>query len=244
MKRIPLYPLCLVMVSLAFPFAASAAEPCCAVVSLDAKHQTVTAIERAGAKLFSFTVKDQAVFKSVQVGESFDAPLARMQKGAPFAADLGRQANPAQPCCSLTTAVGGAGQALGVRPHEVSGVDVILMELKRTAGNTVTARWQYLNGGDKALKFKQQGCVGMGCTYTLAETAHILDGATLTKYDVLRDTRNKALAQRYEASRLAVAAHQLFGTWAKFEAPPASSSKVTVVIPDVSEPFEDVPITP
>jgi hypothetical protein len=244
MKRIPQYLLCLVMASLAFPFAASAAAPCCNVVSLDAKRQTVTAIDRASAKLFSFTVKDQAVFKSVQVGESFDAPIARMQKDAPFAADLGKQANPGAPCCFLTTTIGGAGQALGVRPHEVSGVDVILMELKRTAGNTVTARWQYLNGSDKALKFKQQGCVGMGCTYTLAETAHILDGATLTKYDVLRDTKNKALAQRFEASKLGVAAHQILGTWAKFEAPPASSSKVTVVVPGVSEPFEDVPITP
>jgi hypothetical protein len=211
---------------------------------MDAKRQTVTAIERASAKLFSFTVKNPAVFKSIQVGESFAAPITRMQKGTPFAADLGRQANPADPCCGLTTGIGGAGQALGVRPHEVSGVDVILMELKRTAGNTVTARWQYLNGSDKALEFEQQGCVGMGCTYTLAETAHILDGATRTKYDVLRDTGNKALAQRYEASKLGVAPHQILGTWAKFEAPPASSSKLTVVIPGVSEPFEDVPIAP
>lgn len=242
MKRIPLYSLCLVIASLLFPFAASAVEPCCSVVSLDAKHQTVTAIERASAKLFSFSVKNLAVFKSIQVGDSFDAPIAQMQKGTAFAADLGKQANPVEPCCNLTTPIGSAGQALGVRPYEVSGVDVILMELKRTAGNTVTARWQYLNGSDKPLKFEQQGCVGMGCTYTLAETAHILDGATLTKFEVLRDTKHKALAQRYEASRLRVGAHQLLGTWAKFEAPPMSSTKVTVVVPGVSEPFEDVPI--
>jgi hypothetical protein len=239
-----LYSLSLVIVGLAFPLGASAGEPCCGVLSLEAKRQEVTAVDRASGKLFSFTVKDPAVFKSVQLCESFDAPLAQMQKGMALAADLGQQVKSAQPCCSLTTEIGGAGQVLGVRHHDVSGVDVILTELKRTAGNIVTARWQYLNGSNEALRFEAAGCVGMGCTYTLAEEVHLLDGAARTKHEVLRDTGNKALAQRYEASKLVVAPHQILSTWAKFEAPPASSSRVTVVIPGVSEPFEDVPIAP
>lgn len=218
-------------------------EPCCSVVSLDAKRQAVTAIDRASAKLFSFTVKSPKLFKSIQVGDRFAAPLDQLQRGKPFAADVGG-ADPARPCCSATTELGGAGQALGVHPHDQSGVDVILTELKRTAGNTVTARWQYLNGGDEALRFEEKGCVGMGCTYTLAEEVHLLDGATRTKHEVLRDEANMAVAQRYESSKLAVGPHQLLSTWAKFNAPPGSSSAVTVVIPGVSEPFEDVAIAP
>jgi hypothetical protein len=71
---------------------------------------------------------------------------------------------------------------------------------------------------------------------------HFLDGETRTRHDVLRDTRNYAIAERYSSDKLAVAPNRLLATWAKFPAPPESSSTVTVVIPGVSEPFEDVPI--
>ena len=241
MHRIPLYTAS--VLGLVATLAAGSEEPCCSVVSLDARRQVVTAIDRASAKLFSFTVKNPKVFKSVQVGDRFNTPVEKLQKGQAFAADLG-VANPVEPCCGATTELGGAGQALGVHSHDQEGVDVILTELKRTAGNTVTAKWQYLNGSDKPLQFEQKGCVGMGCTYTLAEDMHLIDGATRTKHEVLRDDSNQAVAQRYEGAKLAVGPHQLLGTWAKFNAPPASSSSVTVVIPGVSEPFEDAAITP
>jgi hypothetical protein len=241
MTRLPLYGVTLY--GFAALLAAANPEPCCTVVSLDAKRQTVTAIQRDSAKLFAFTVKNPKVFKSIQVADRFDAPVASMQKDQPFAADVGL-AESAAACCTLTTDVGGAGQALGVHPHDQTQVDVVLMELKRTAGTTVTVRWQYLNGGDEPLQFEAKGCTGMGCTYSVAEDMHLLDGATRTKYEVLRDETNKAVAQQYESSKMAVAPHQAFSTWAKFNAPPASSSKVTVVIPGVSEPFEDIPIAP
>ncbi len=80
----------------------------------------------------------------------------------------------------------------------------------------------------------------MGCTYTLAEEMHLIDGTSRTKHEVLRDESNKAVAQRYESSALAVGPHQLLNTWAKFNAPAGAS--VTVIIPGVSEPFEDVAI--
>jgi hypothetical protein len=210
---------------------------------LDAKRLGITAIERKTAKLFTFTVKSPKVFRSIRIGDRFDASLQDMKKGQAFAADLGI-ADPEKPCCGLTSEIGGAGQALGVRAHEQDGVDVVLTELKRTAGNTVTARWLYLNGGDEPLQFEQKGCTGMGCTYTLAEEMHLLDGAARVKHEVLRDDEGKAVAQRYEGAKLAVAPHQSLSSWAKFNAPPQSSSSVTVVIPGVSEPFEDVPIAP
>jgi hypothetical protein len=71
---------------------------------------------------------------------------------------------------------------------------------------------------------------------------HFLDVETRTKHNVLRDTSNQAVAERYPSDKLAVAPNRLLSTWAKFEAPPESTTNVTVIIPGVSEPFEDVPI--
>ena len=218
-----------------------AAEDCCTILELDAKPQAITAIERASGRLFTFSVSNAVVFKTAKPCERFDAPLAQMLKGKPFAADFGT-ADPKKPCCTLTTEIGGPGQALGVRPYEVEGVEVILTELKRTSGDTVTARWQYCNGSKQPVKFKEEGCVGMGCTYTLAERVQLLDGATRTSHGVLRVEGRQAIAERYTADKLGAAPNRLLKTWAKFPAPPESSTKVTVVIPGVSEPFEDVPI--
>lgn len=253
MKRLSLYPLGALCVLILV--AAQPKDPCCLIVSLDEKRQAITAVDRETGDLFTFTVRDPAVFRSAGLGETFDAELPAAEDPAmgaarsgtetavPFGADFG-VAEPGEPCCGLTAAPGTAGKVLGVGEHEAAGVHVVLTELARTAGNTVTAKWEYYNGSEEPLRFEQQGCVGMGCTYTVAEEAHLLDGATRTKHDVLRDMHNKALAQRYEGANLGVAPHEVFRTWAKFEAPPASSSVITVVIPGVIEPFEDVPIAP
>jgi hypothetical protein len=239
MNPIPLFSLTTLILA---AVTAQAAEPLQnIIVGLDTKRQAITAVHRESGKIFQFTVKDAALFKSAKLCETFEAPVAEMQKGNDFAADFGN-ADPKKSCCTLTTDIGGAGRALGVRRYEQEGVDVILAEMKRTSGDTVTARWQYCNGGKQMVRFKEQGCVGMGCTYTLAEEVHFLDGATRTKHDVLRDTSNKALAERYTSDKLAVAPNRLLATWAKFQAPPESTTNVTVVIPGVSEPFEDVPI--
>jgi len=213
-------------------------------VAKDATTRAITAIDRVSAKYFTFTVTSPATFTNIRLGDAFDVALANVKKGMTFAANLGRVRNPLDPCCNVTAGLGEAGQALGVRAHDANGVLVVLLEVKRTAGNTVTARWQYINGSEEALPFEQAGCVGMGCTYSLAEDVNFLDGATRTKFQVLRDATNQAVAQRYAPSKLQVGAHQILNTWAKFNAPPASSGRVTFIIPGVSEPFEDVPISP
>jgi hypothetical protein len=216
---------------------------CCTIVGLDAKRQLITAIERASGKMFRFTVKDDATFKTAKLCESFDAPLAETKKDAPFAADFGK-ADPKKPCCALTTEVGGAGKVLGVQKYKEAGLTVILTELKRTAGDTLTARWQYCNGGAKAVTFPAAGCVGMGCTHTPAFGMNLMDGATRQKHEMLRDDKGNLVADLYPPSKLTVGPNAIFSTWAKFNAPPASSTVVTVIIPGTSEPFEDMPIAP
>lgn len=214
---------------------------CCTIVGLDVKRQLITAIERAGGKLFRFSVRDAAIFKTARLCETFDAPLAETKKDMPLAADFGK-ADPKKPCCTLTTEVGGAGKTLGVRKYETAGVDVILTELKRTSGDTLTARWQYCNGSPQPVTFKPEGCVGMGCTYTPGYGMHLLDGATRQKHPMLKDDKGYLVADLHPESKLLVGPNQIFATWAKFDAPPVSSTVVTVVIPGTTQPFEDVPI--
>lgn len=64
MNKVLLYPLFFVISSLVFPLIAFALDPCCSVVSLDAKRLTVTAIERTSAKLLTFS--RQAVLKGIK----------------------------------------------------------------------------------------------------------------------------------------------------------------------------------
>lgn len=216
---------------------------CCTIVGLDAKRQTLTAFERASGNYFRLKVDDADTFKSARLCEKFDTLVGAAKPGDAVAADFGK-ADPAKPCCTLAAAPGSLGRALGVRPYQpAEGVDLILTELKRTAGNTVTARWQYCNGSDKPVRFRAEGCVGMGCTHTPAYGMSLLDGATRTRFPMLKDTQNKLVADLYPPDRLRVGPGQVFATWAKFNAPPASSTALTVAIPGVSEPFEDVPLS-
>jgi hypothetical protein len=243
MKRIVLHLLWIAGLAAAGTAAVAEDTACCTIVGLDTKRQLVTAIERASGKMFRFTVKDAATFKTAKLCETFDGPVAEMKKDAVFAADFGK-ADPKASCCTLTTEVGGAGKALGVRKYEVAGVEVILTELKRTSGDTLTARWQYCNGTAQTVTFRQEGCVGMGCTYTPAFGMHFLDGATRQKHEMLKDDKGSLVADLHPSNKMQVGPSQIFTTWAKFNAPPASSSVVTVIIPGANEPFEDVPITP
>jgi hypothetical protein len=243
MKRLLIHLLWIAGLTVAAALAVAQDTSCCTIVGLDTKRQLVTAIEQKTGNMFRFAVKDAAVFKTAKLCESFDGPVAETKKDAPFAADFGK-ADPKVPCCTLTTDVGGVGKVLGVRKYTEPDVLVILTDLKRTAGETLTARWQYCNAGAKVVKFPAEGCVGMGCTHTAAYGMHLLDGAARKRHDMLKDERGYLQADLHPPGKLQVGPNQIFSTWAKFNAPPESAKVMTVVIPRTNEPFEDVPIAP
>ena len=214
---------------------------CCTIVGLDTKRQLITAIEQKTGKMFRFTVKDAAIFKTAKLCEAFDGPVGETRKDGPFAADFGK-ADPKTPCCTLTTEIGAVGQVLGIRKYSEPDATVILTELKRTSGETLTARWQYCNGGAKTVTFPAEGCVGMGCKFTPALGMNFLDLATKKKHTMLKDDKGYLVADMHLPGALKVGPGQIFSTWAKFPAPPESSKVVTVIIPRTNEPFEDVQI--
>jgi hypothetical protein len=134
-------------------------------------------------------------------------------------------------------------EALGVQEHEVGDVDVLLLEVKRTSGDTLTVRWKYVNksGERKQLTNQRTGWID---PYRLSYGAYILDAAHKMKYTLLTDPDKRPVAGRHggQNSFIYLGPKKTLSTWAKFPAVPVGVDKVTIFIPGVP-PFEDVPVS-
>lgn len=131
---------------------------------------------------------------------------------------------------------------LGVHEHQVGGVDVTLLEVKRTSGDMINVRWEYHNKTSEKKQLTDQR-TGWLDPYRLAAEAYLIDGANRTRYPVMRDSTNHPVSAKIggQNSYIFLGPKQTLVTWAKFAAPGPDVDKVTVVLPGV-EPFEDVPI--
>lgn len=192
------------------------------ILATDKARRSVTALDRSNGGMFRFTVSNAATLNKLKACEQFDAELGGIAVGQSFTADFPAAAG--APCCTLTTPIGGAGQALGVRAHgKHEGLDVILLGFKRVGSDMVQASWQLCNGSKANGSFSY----GNGRTY-------LLDHATQTKHEVVKDDAGRSLiSSGYDQPR----PNQPLKNWAKFSAP--ESDVVTLVLPGV-EPFEGV----
>ena len=124
---------------------------------------------------------------------------------------------------------------------ETSGVKVVVQELKRTSGGTVSMKFTITNGSDKE--------VGGG--YSYGDKDHeiidhgsvggvqLVDEAGKKKYFVVRDTDGKCVCSQ--------GVHGLkpgdtVNVWARFPAPPDNVPKVTIIVPHF-QPMDDVPLS-
>lgn len=148
------------------------------------------------------------------------------------------QATPA--AAPAVAPVAPAPTGLGTQDHEISGVEVVLLEVKRTSGDSITVKWLYRNKTqqDKTLSTSSASWVD---PYRLSYEAYLIDPVNKKKYLVLKDAEGKPIAARHGSS-ISVPAGQLLNTWAKFPAPPADVTKISIYIPHVA-PFEDIPIS-
>lgn len=192
------------------------------ILAIDKARRSVTALDRTNGGMFRFTVSNAATLNKLKTCERFDAELGGITVGQSFTADFPAAAG--APCCALATPIGGAGQALGVRAHgKHEGLDVILLGFKRTDSDIVQATWQICNGS------KENG--SFNYSYL---TTYLLDPATQTKHEVVKDDAGRRLiSSSYDQPR----PNQPLKNWAKFSAP--ESDVATVVLPGV-EPFEGV----
>lgn len=146
---------------------------------------------------------------------------------------------PALPLVSVATA---APKALAIQDHEVADVEVALLEVKRTSGNTVTVRWHYRNKSSRAVKLDHGG--GSMDGYRFARAAYLLDAVNRVKYPVLMDSNSQPVAALHPqfGSGIVLTPRQTVVTWAKFQAPAAGVTNITVNVPG-APPFEDVPLS-
>jgi hypothetical protein len=115
-----------------------------------------------------------------------------------------------------------------------------LLEVKRVSGGALLVRWRLMNtAGQAASGGFASTSGGKKISYNFSwEQLFVIDPAENKKYMVLTDSNNGRIAEIFEGE-LPPGAQRL--DWAKFPAPPASSTKVSVSIPRFA-PFEDVPV--
>lgn len=143
----------------------------------------------------------------------------------------------AQPGSSAQSPVG-----LATGDHEISGIEVTLLELKRTSGDTVTARWRYRNSNPAATQLTQ--AYGESDPWKLSLDSYFIDGANKKKYLLLTDSTGLPIAAKHGGamSAISVGPGQSLSTWAKYPAPPEGVKKISLFIKGVA-PFEDIPIS-
>jgi hypothetical protein len=126
--------------------------------------------------------------------------------------------------------------------HEAGGVEVALLEVKRTSGDAVTIRFRYTN---KTTDKKKLDHGGQGLdAWRFGSDVYFVDPATNKKYTPLKDSNDYPIAARHEQFGVGItlAPRQVVNTWAKFPAPPPQVEVITVYLPG-APPFEEVAIT-
>ena len=115
-----------------------------------------------------------------------------------------------------------------------------LLEVKRVSGGALRVRWRVVNTA---------GAQAQGLTATTPkpiyynfdwEELYYIDPAENKKYGYLTDAEGNRILQVFWGSLPATEQRE---NWAKFPAPPPTSTKISINIPRFP-PFEDVAITP
>ena len=149
--------------------------------------------------------------------------------------------------CACVLSVGPAlaqgGKGLGTQEHEVGGVDVTLLEVKRSTGNDITVKWQYHNKTKQAKQLTKQR-TGWIDPYRLSSDSYLADPDGRIKYPVLKDTDRRPIASRNGAPNqyITIGPNQTISVWARYGQVPENLTKISVFFDGVA-PFEDVPIS-
>ena len=116
-----------------------------------------------------------------------------------------------------------------------------LLEVKRVSGGALLVRWRLINtGGAPQSSGLVAGAAPKAIHYDFDwSQLYYTDPAENKKYAFLTDSENNRVLDMWWGD-LGPGEQRL--QWAKFPAPPATSSKVTVYIPKFA-PFEDTPVS-
>jgi hypothetical protein len=131
---------------------------------------------------------------------------------------------------------------IAVHEHEAGDVDVALMEVKRTSGNTITVTWEYRNKTKEPKRLTKER-TGWYDPYRLSVGSYLADAPNKMKYELLKDDERRPIAAKVGNPNEYIVLKPMgkISNWAKYPGPPASVGKITIIIEGV-QPFEDVPI--
>ncbi len=156
------------------------------------------------------------------------APQAAAPAAAPPAQAAPAQTAPAQPAAAPAAAAP-AGAVIASETYSGdSNLRCDLLEVKRVSGGGLRIKWRIAHTGAKDIHYDFSW-----------DDLYFVDPAENKKYGFLRDTEGKRIL---EVAWGWVKPGDQKTQWAKFPAPPATSSKITVNIPRFT-PFEDVPVS-
>lgn len=141
---------------------------------------------------------------------------------------------------SLSAPASSAGPALANADGEKAGVRIEVQELKRTSGDTLSLKIALINDSSDKFDFGY-ALIEPGKTddYGSISGVNLIEGVGKKKYFVVRDSEGACLCSRGLSG---VDSKSRSTLWAKFPAPPADVSKITIVVPHFT-PMEDVPIS-
>jgi hypothetical protein len=149
-------------------------------------------------------------------------------------------ATQAESSASSSAPASSAGPALATADGESPGARIEVQELKRTSGDTLSLKFAVINDSAESFGFGHNFIEpGKNSDYGSISGVHLIEGVGKKKYFVVRDTEGACLCSRGLSS---VASKSRANLWAKFPAPPADISKITVVVPHFT-PMEDVRIS-
>ena len=121
---------------------------------------------------------------------------------------------------------------------DIPGTKVVIQDLKRDEGGTLTLRFQMVNESEERIgdrcAFRESGNEGCGPI----SGVYLVDAANKKKYLVLRDSAQKCVCAEIRP----IEKGKSMNLWVKFPAPAAGVQKITVIVPHF-QPIEGVPIS-
>jgi hypothetical protein len=111
-----------------------------------------------------------------------------------------------------------------------------LMEVRRVSGGALLIKWRLVNTAAQAKTLPYYSGWNV---HPPPEALYYIDPAENKKYSHLTDTDGRGIEDLFQGD---IPAGEQRGSWAKFPAPPATSAKISVNIPDFP-PFEDVSVS-
>lgn len=119
------------------------------------------------------------------------------------------------------------------------GLRCDILEVKRVSGGALNVRWRVVNTAGQGAS-GLAGTASKPISYRFSwNELYFIDPAENKKYGYLTDSANNRILQVFEGDYVA---GQQRVNWAKFPAPPATSKKITIFIPQFP-PFDDVPVS-